>query len=68
MDKQTLVRRMSQSCGGSDFISLKELSAYLGLKNTQRVRSTFLTDVPKINSKYFIPDVAQSILDHTKYG
>ena len=47
-----------KSFTGSDFITARELATYMGYKRTVSVKA-ILSDLPKANTKYFIPDVAE---------
>lgn len=48
---------------GASFISVGQLTKYLGQKNTSRVREKYMRDVFKLEGtkKYFIPEVAKSL-------
>ncbi len=63
MTARDIERDMKAFVGGASFITPKQLSDYLGLKNTARVRDRYLRDVFKIEGtrKYFIPEVAKTV-------
>lgn len=66
MDKWELVRRMKESVGGADFISLTEFSHYMGIKDPYKVRKKYLSGLERVGTKYFIPDVAGRITEEAK--
>lgn len=67
MTKQDLVRRMKTDCDGSDFISLQQFARYVGLKDPQKAKQRFLKGVPKVGTKYYIPEAAERIVEHAEY-
>lgn len=64
MTKQELVRSLKSAASGAEFITLSELTAYLGYKDKYKVKKKFLYDLdPVAKTKFFIPDVANRILE-----
>ena len=63
MTQRELELDMKKSVNGASFITPGELTAYLGQKNTSRIREKYLKGVFKIEGtkKYFIPEVARNI-------
>ena len=63
MTARDIERDMKASVGGASFITPGQLAAYLGQKNTSRVREKYMKDAFKLEGtkKYFIPEVAQNI-------
>lgn len=68
MTKQKLIKDMEKKTGSS-FITITEICKYLGLSNQHRVKTTFLADLDRVNGKlYFIPDVAEKIMESRNVG
>ena len=63
MTQKEIEKDMKEFAGGSSFIRIGQLSAYLGQKNTNRVREKYTKDAFKLDGSpsYFIPDVAKNI-------
>ncbi len=63
MTAKDIERDMKAFCNGASFITPGQLTAYLGQKNTSRVRDKYMSDAFKIEGtkKYFIPEVAQRV-------
>ena len=66
MTKQNLKRAMSQHCENAEFITVKELTTFLGVKNEGRVKKEFLTGLDRVGKRYLINDVADRILEKRK--
>lgn len=64
MTKQELVRSLKSSVDGSSFITLTELTAYLGYKDKYKVRQKYLLGLNSIGKRFFINDVADELLKH----
>lgn len=64
MTQREIENDMKKSVGGASFITPGELARYLGEKNTSRVREKYMSDAFRIEGtkKYFIPEVARSVL------
>lgn len=60
MTKTELVKSM-QAHTGSGFITRIQLAGYMGYKNPTSV-AKYLHGLERVDKKYFIPDVADSIL------
>ena len=63
MTKQELIRDMKTFSGGG-FITRQQLMVYMGYKDPHKV-DRYLRDVQAINKRYFIPDVAVSMLNQS---
>lgn len=61
MTKQELVRDMKTFSGGG-FMTRQQLMVYMGYKDPHKV-DKYLREIPSINKRYFIPDVAANMLD-----
>ena len=64
MTKRELVRGLKSAVDGSSFITLTELTKYLGLKDKYKVRRKYLLGLNSIGKRYFIDDVADELLKH----
>lgn len=53
---------------GKGLITQTELSRFVGDKNVGRVAKKYLKGVPRIGKGYFIPDVAESMMQHIEIG
>lgn len=62
MNKQQLVKDM-KGATGSSFITLKELTTYLGHKDPQKIRRKYCTGLERVGVSYFIPDVVDRIME-----
>lgn len=64
MVKSDLVKDMKTYTHGASFISVTELTRYLGQRNNTRVKNTYLGELqPVAGKKYFIPEVAERIME-----
>lgn len=62
MTARDIENDMKRSIGGASFITLGQITKYMGVKNTQRVKRDYLDDLEKVDGKrYFVPDVARRI-------
>lgn len=61
-----LTKEMKQFVGGGSFITLIELTKFLGRKDPKSVRSKYLLGLTKIGTGYFIPEVAEVLFQHRK--
>ena len=62
MTARDIENDMKKFTGGASFITITQVTKYLGLSNTRRVRNDYLGDLQKVdNSRYFIPEVARRI-------
>ena len=63
MTARDIENDMKKSIGGASFITPGQLAAYLGQKNTTRVRDQFMEGAFRIEGtkKYFVPEVARNI-------
>ena len=58
-----LTKDMRQFVGGGYFITLKELTQFLGRKDAKSVKAKYLIGLPREGTRYFIPDVARVIYE-----
>ncbi len=65
MDKTSIKREMQMFVGGGSYITVRELSKFLGQTNDSRVKNRYLRGLERIGKSYFIPDVAER-LNNTK--
>ena len=65
MNKKALAQDMKRVTGGS-FITRKELTSYLNLKDPKSV-DPYLFDLPAVNQRFFIDDVADAIISQCKW-
>ena len=66
MTQTDLKKEMIRYVNGGMFITLKELTLFLGYsgQSTKEVKGKFITpDVGKVGKMYFIPDVVQSVME-----
>lgn len=63
MTRQELIKSMSASVNGAGFISVTELCIFLGLKNKSRVKRDFCSGLDRVGKAFFIPDVAEKIME-----
>jgi len=49
-----------------DFVSRKQLTIFLGLKDSKSV-DQYIHGLPSVNQRYFIPDVADEILQQCRW-
>lgn len=67
MTKTDLVRDMKQSVHAS-FITVTQLAAYLGRSDKTKVKNLYCRDLDKVGNGYFIPDVAQVLMDRRHWN
>lgn len=65
MNKRTLIADMKKSAGSS-FITRSWLAEYLHLKDPKCV-DRYIYGLPRLNSRYFIDDVAERMIDQCDY-
>lgn len=65
MNKRTLIEEMRRAAGGG-FISRKWLAEYMQLKDPKSV-DCILHGLPRINSRYFVNDVAERMIEKCNY-
>lgn len=64
MVKSELVRDMKSYTGGASFISVTELTKYLGQSNQTRIKNRYLSGLKSVaGKKYYIPEVAEKVLE-----
>lgn len=70
MDKTELRKAMKQHTGGAEFITATELTTFLGYskESSKRVKAKFLVGLQSIDKRYFIPEVADRILERRAYS
>lgn len=62
MTKQELTADLRRCCGGASFITRTELAKYLGYSCPKRV-DRYLQGLERVSkTKYFIPDVSESLI------
>ena len=62
MTKQEITADLRRHCGGASFITRKELMTYFGYACPKRV-DRYLQGLERVSkTKFFIPDVSESIL------
>ena len=67
MDKQTIIRNMERQFGRRGCITKTEFAEYMGI--SRHHLGDWLDGLDKINGKYyFIPDVAQRLMDRRVTG
>lgn len=62
MTKQDLIHSMQSANDGSAFITVTELCRYLGKHSRERVKAQYLNGLDRIGKAYFVPDVAERIM------
>lgn len=62
MTKSELARSMQQIYG-SPFIKLSRIADMVGDSNTQRVKREYLSGLKQIKGRYYIPEVAERIIE-----
>lgn len=67
MTKTEVTKEMALFLNGARFITRKELALFLGYSDPHNV-AYLLTDLKRVNSKYFIKDVAENIVRAGRYG
>lgn len=64
MVKSDLIRDMKSFTSGASFISVTELTKYLGQSNQTRIKNRYLSGLqPVAGKKYFIPEVAEKVME-----
>jgi hypothetical protein len=63
MQKTELKRAMSQQVDGAMFITLTELTKFLGMTNKSYVKKQYLDGLERIGKSYFIPEVAERLME-----
>lgn len=58
-----LAKEMRQFVGGAYFITLKELTQYLGKKDTKAVKAKYLIGLYRIDKMYSIAEVAEALIE-----
>lgn len=65
--KKDLENELKKYSKNSCFISASEVGRFVGDSNTYRVRSTYLSNLSRLNGTlYFIPEVAEEFLKRVK--
>lgn len=62
MQKSDVQKKMEQYVGGGSFISLIELTRFLGRKDPKVVKRDFLAGLDRLGTRYFIPDVTAVLI------
>ena len=65
MNKKELISDMKKTIGAS-FITRNELARYMNLKDPASV-DRYLYGLPRLNSRYFIPDVAERMMEQLEF-
>lgn len=65
MTKSELTKQMEAFVGGG-FITRDELTKFMGYKSCTST-DKYLVGLPNITKRYFIPDVAERLLENRKY-
>ena len=70
MDKTELRKAMKQHTGGAEFITATQLTTFLGYskESSKKVKARYLVGLPCIDKRYFIPEVADRILERRAYA
>lgn len=58
-----LAKEMRQFVGGAYFITLKELTQYLGRKDEKAVKAKYLIGLNRIDKMYSIAEVAAALIE-----
>ena len=58
-----LTKEMKQFVGGGSFITLIELTRFLGRKDAKAVKQKYLLGLDRVGTGYFIPDVAKVLFE-----
>ena len=68
MTKKEIEAQLKTITDGAVFISPKDIAKAMGTSRPEKIRFIYAT-LPKVEntSKYFIPDVAESIFNHIEY-
>lgn len=65
MNKKELQSDMQKFAGGS-FITRKQITKYLCLKDSKSI-DRYIFGLPSVNKRYFVPDVAENIINAMKW-
>ncbi|MDD5987325.1 MAG: hypothetical protein PUC26_05870 [Eubacteriales bacterium] len=65
MIKSEIVRGLKDHAKGSDWISQKEIRAYLGVNDKQKSRK-LVQGTAHIGRRYYIPDVAAKLMGQVR--
>ena len=66
MTKTELAREITRANGGSPLIKLSKIAEFVGDKNAQRVKRTYLEGLETIGKLYFVPEVAEALKRNAK--
>lgn len=66
MTKTELARELTRANGGSPLIKLSKIAEFVGDKNAQRVKRTYLVGLETIGKCYFVPEVAEALKSKAK--
>ena len=67
MNKNELEKDLRHFAGGASFITVQQLSKYLG--KSRNTTQRLVESVPAVEGRlYFIPDIAKSLNDYSKVG
>lgn len=65
MNKQSICRALEKTSESQGFVTATQCAHFMGLKTSDYVKKKFLIDLECIDGKYyFIPDVAEAILNY----
>ena len=65
MNKQEVIRKIEQAYGA--FITRKEIATFMNYKDPRSI-DPMLHELPKVNGKYFVNDVATAIIERMKWS
>jgi len=66
MTNSELKRELRRFTDGAEFITLKQISAFMGIKDPKGCRR-YVYGLPRISNKYyFIPDVAERLFENAE--
>lgn len=68
MTKTELARALTKANNGSPLIKLAKIAEFMGVKNAQRVKNTYLKDLERIGMCYFVPEVAEALKSKARIG
>lgn len=64
MNYSEVKKELERSIDGSSFCTLQQVVRFMGLKNPDRVKKTYLDGLDRVNGKfYFVPDVARRLCE-----
>lgn len=67
MDQKTIEKDMKRFTGGASFITVQQLSKYLG--KSRNTTQRLVEAVPAVEGRlYFIPDIAKTLSDYSRIG